>query len=114
MIRRVVKHASRIMFFLTMSKYQLAQDITFIAAYGEGVHTFFAATVEEKTREQGLKFTIASKSGIRGILGIERYLERCARKGNVAAKLSRYLLRRHTDARTTTPGVHGIVLRSAV
>ncbi|KAI4217869.1 MAG: hypothetical protein LQ349_008980, partial [Xanthoria aureola] len=66
-------------------EYQLAQDIAFIAAREEGVHTVSAATVEKMTMEQGLTFTVASNSGVKssvreGILGIGRYLELCARK----------------------------------
>ena len=92
-------------------EYQLAQDIAFIAAHEEGVHTVSAATVEGKTTEQGLTFTIASNSGVgpsvrEGILGVSRCLERCAQKGNVAAALLGYSLRYYADARTTAPGVH--------
>ena len=52
------------------------------------MHTVSAATVEKITMEQGLTFTVASNSGVElsvreGILGIRRYLELCARKGNV-------------------------------
>lgn len=92
-------------------EYQLAQDIAFIAAREEGVHTVSAATVERETTEQSLTFTIASNSGVElsvkeGILGIGRCLERCAQKGNVAAALLGYSLRCYADARTTAPGVH--------
>ena len=92
-------------------EYQLAQDIAFIAAHEEGVHTVSAATVEGKTMEQSLMFTIASNSGVgpsvrEGILTIGRCLERCAQKGNVAADLLGYSLRCYADARTTTSGVH--------
>ena len=52
------------------------------------MHTVSAATVEKITIEQGLTFTIASNSDIEssvreGILGIRRYLELYARKGNI-------------------------------
>ena len=52
------------------------------------MHTVSAATVEKITIEQGLTFTIASNSGVEssvreGILGIRRYLELYARKGNI-------------------------------
>ena len=91
-------------------EYQLAQDIAFIAAREEGVHTVSAGTVEKKTTEQSLTFTIASNSGVglsvkEGILGIGKCLERCAQKGNVAAALLGYSLRRYSHARITTSGV---------
>ena len=71
-------------------QYQLAQDIAFIAACEEGVHTVSAATVEKRTTEQGLTFTVARNSGVEpsvreGILGIGRCLELCAQKGNAVA-----------------------------
>jgi len=92
-------------------EYQLAQDIAFIAAREEGVHTVSAATVEKRTTEQGLTFTVASNSGVEpsvreGILGIGRCLELCAQKGNAVADFSGHLLRRYADARTTTLGVY--------
>ena len=55
------------------------------------MHTVSAATVEKMTIEQGLTFTVASNSGIKssvreGILGIRRYLELYARKGNIVTE----------------------------
>lgn len=79
-------------------EYQLAQDLAFIAAHEEGVHTVSAATVKEAATEQGLTFNMASNSGIGlfiggSIFGIGRYLERYTRKGNVAVYLSGNSLR---------------------
>ncbi|MCJ1320599.1 hypothetical protein MMC15_005939 [Xylographa vitiligo] len=79
-------------------EYQLAQDLAFIAAHEEGVHSVSAATVEETTTQPGLIFNIASNSGIGAyvrehFLGIGNFLEQCARKGNVAASPSNYLLK---------------------
>ena len=79
-------------------EYQLAQDLAFIAAHEEGVHSVSAATVEETATQQGLIFNIASNSGIGAsvretFLGIGNFLEQCARKGNVAASLSDHLLK---------------------
>ena len=106
-------------------EYQLAQDVAFIAARVEGVHTVSAATVGKKSTEQGLTFTIASNSGVEpavreGILGIGRCLERCAQKGNVAASVLGCSLRCHADVRIATPGMHedgfslyGITMRTS-
>ena len=79
-------------------EYQLAQDLAFIAAHEEGVHSVSAATVEETATQQGLIFNIASNSGIGAsvretFLLIGNFLEQCARKGNVAASLSDHLLK---------------------
>ena len=72
-------------------EYQLAQDLAFIAAHEEGVHSVSAATIEESATQQGLIFNVASNSGIGAsvretLLGIGNVLEQCARKGNAAAK----------------------------
>lgn len=88
-------------------EYQLAQDLAFIAAHEEGVHTVSAATVEETAIEQGLMFNIASNSGVgasirENILRIGGYLERCAQKGNAAVNSSGYLLKHYADVSTTT------------
>lgn len=79
-------------------EYQLAQDLAFIAAHEEGVHSVSAATVEETATQQGLIFNIASNSGIgtsvrETFLEIGHFLEQCARKGNAAASLSDHLLK---------------------
>ena len=79
-------------------EYQLAQDLAFIAAYEEGVHSVSAATIEETPTRQGLIFNIASNSGIRTSVrktfsGIGISLEQCARKGNAAASLLDHLLK---------------------
>jgi len=83
-------------------EYQLAQDIAFIAAHEEGVHTVSAATVAGRSMAQGLTFTIASNSGVglsvrEAFLGIGSCLERCAQKGNIAATLLGYSLRCYID-----------------
>jgi len=83
-------------------EYQLAQDIAFIAAHKEGVHTVSAATVAGRSMAQGLTFTIASNSGVglsvrEAFLGIGSCLERCAQKGNIAATLLGYSLRCYID-----------------
>lgn len=92
-------------------EYQLAQDVAFIAAHKEGVHTVSAATVEGKSTEQGLTFTIASNSGIEpwvrdAIRGIGVCMESCARKGNIATALLGCSLRCYIDARIITIGMH--------
>ncbi|KAI4259808.1 MAG: hypothetical protein L6R42_004396 [Xanthoria sp. 1 TBL-2021] len=66
-------------------EYQLAQDLAFIAAYEESVHTVSAATIEETATQDGLIFNIATNSGVgssvREILPeIGKLLEQCARK----------------------------------
>ena len=71
-------------------EYQLAQDLAFIAAHEESVHTVFAATVEETAAHDGLIFNIATNSGVgfsvrETLPEIGKYLEQCARKGNIAA-----------------------------
>ena len=75
------------------------------------MYTVSAATVEEKTTEKGLTFTITSNSGVglsvrEGIPGIRRCLERCAQKGNAAIDFLGYSLRRYADTRTTIPEVY--------
>ena len=71
-------------------EYQLAQDLAFIAAHEESVHTVSAATIEETVAQDGLVFNIATNSGIgfpvrETLPKIGKYLEQCARKGNAAA-----------------------------
>lgn len=92
-------------------EYQLAQDIAFLAAREEGVHTVSAATVETITTNEGIRFTVASNSGVGplardGLLGIGKILERCARKGNADADSPEHLLRRYPSARTTALRVY--------
>ena len=71
-------------------EYQLAQDLAFIAAHEENVHTVSAATIEETAARDGLIFNIATNSGVRSSVRetlpeIGKLLEQCARKGNIAA-----------------------------
>lgn len=71
-------------------EYQLAQDLAFIAAYEESVHTVSAATIEETAAQNGLIFNIATNSGVgfsvrETLSEIGKLLEQCARKGNNAA-----------------------------
>ena len=57
MIGGETRHAMKDIPYLIVLSYQLAHDLAFIAAQGEGVHTVSAATVEEAATEQGLTFT---------------------------------------------------------
>ena len=71
-------------------EYQLAQDLAFIAAHEESVHTVSAATIEEAAAQDGLIFSIATNSGVgfsvrETLPEIGKYLEQCARKGNIVA-----------------------------
>ena len=71
-------------------EYQLAQDLAFIDAHEESVHTVSAATIEETAAHDGLIFSIATNSGVgfsvrETLPEIGKYLEQCARKGNIAA-----------------------------
>ena len=71
-------------------EYQLAQDLAFIAAHEESVHTVSAATIEETAAQDGLIFDIATNSGVgfsvrETLPEIGKLLEQCAHKGNIAA-----------------------------
>ncbi|KAI9710169.1 MAG: hypothetical protein M1812_007500 [Candelaria pacifica] len=66
-------------------EYQLAQDLAFIAAHEESVHTVSAATIEEAAVQDGLIFNIATNSGVgfsvrETLPEIGKLLEQCARK----------------------------------
>ncbi|KAL8706816.1 MAG: hypothetical protein Q9201_000187 [Fulgogasparrea decipioides] len=66
-------------------EYQLAQNLAFIAAYEESVHTVSAATIKETDAQDGLVFNIATNSGVgfsvrETLPEIGKLLEQCARK----------------------------------
>ena len=92
-------------------EYQLAQDLAFIAAHEEGVHSVSAATVEETATQQGLTFNIASNSGIGATVrdtfrGIGNLLEQCSRKGNAAASLIESFAKTRRHIRITRIRMH--------
>ena len=71
-------------------EYQLAQDLAFIAAHEESVHTVSAATIEGTAAQDGLVFNIATNSGVgfsvrETLPEIGKLLEQCARRGSIAA-----------------------------